>query len=154
MQMVEPPRGMYPSRLDDKGRAKMPAAFQQFFNALGEKKLFVTSLDRRIGQIYPIAVWRENEKFFDSYRDDPRSARNVAFNANDLGVETEMDNQGRILFPPEMRRELGLENQAIRLYAYRGRIEVLSEQVYEERKREASQAPADDVAKLDMAGLR
>ena len=130
--MVEPPRGMYPSRLDDKGRAKMPAAFQQFFAALREKKLFVTSLDRRIAQIYPMAVWRQNEKFFDSYRDDPRLARNVAFNAADLGAEAEMDAQGRILFSPELRRELGIENAPVRLFAYRGRIEVLSEKLYED----------------------
>lgn len=151
--MVEPPRGMYPARLDDKGRVKLPAAFQQFFAALREKKLFVTSLDRRIAQIYPMAAWRENEKFFDSYREDPRIARNVAFNAADLGAESEMDAQGRILFSPELRRELGIENQPVRLFAYKGRIEVLSEKLYEERKREAAQTAADDLVKLEAAGL-
>lgn len=151
--MVEPPRGMYPARLDDKGRVKLPAAFQQFFAALREKKLFVTSLDRRIAQIYPMAAWRENEKFFDSYREDPRIARNVAFNAADLGAESEMDAQGRILFSPELRRELGIENQPVKLFAYKGRIEVLSEKLYEERKREAAQTAADDLAKLEAAGL-
>jgi len=151
--MVEPPRGMYPARLDDKGRCKLPTSFQQFFAALREKKLFVTSLDRRIAQIYPMAVWRENEKFFDSYREDPKILRNVVFNAADLGAESEMDGQGRILFPPELRRELGIENQSVRLFAYRGRIEVLSEPIYEERKREAAQTAAEDVAKLEAAGL-
>jgi len=151
--MVEPPRGMYPARLDDKGRVKLPAAFQQFFAALREKKLFVTSLDRRIAQIYPMAAWRENEKFFDSYREDPRIARNVAFNAADLGAESEMDAQGRILFSPELRRELGIENQPVKLFAYKGRIEVLSEKLYEERKREAAQTAADDLVKLEAAGL-
>ena len=144
---------MYPGRLDDKGRVKMPAAFQQFFAALREKKLFVTSLDRRIAQIYPMAVWRLNEKFFDTYRDDPAIARKVAFNAADLGAESEMDGQGRILFPPELRRELEIENQPVRLFAYRGRIEVLSEKIYEERKREAAQTAAEDVTKLEAAGL-
>jgi len=151
--MVEPPRWMYPARLDDKGRVKLPAAFQQYFTALREKTLFVTSLDRRIAQIYPIAVWRENEKFFDTYREDPRVARNVAFNASDLGAETEMDGQGRILFSPELRRELGIENAPVRLFAYRGRLEVLSEKIYEERKQQASQTAADDLSKLEAAGL-
>ena len=153
LEMVEPPRGMYPARLDDKGRLKLPAGFQQFFAALREKKLFVTSLDRRIAQIYPMAVWRENEKFFDSYREDPRIARNVAFNAADLGSESEMDAQGRILFSPELRRELGIENQPVKLFAYKSRIEVLSEKLYDERKREAAQTAADDVSKLEAAGL-
>jgi MraZ protein len=151
--MVEAPRGMYPARLDDKGRLKLPVAFERFFGSLRENRLFVTSLDRRIAQIYPMHIWRENERFFDSYREDPKLARNFAFNAADLGAESEMDRQGRILFPPELRRELGIENQPVRLFAYRGRIEVLSEAVYEERKREAAQTTADDLAKLEAAGL-
>lgn len=151
--MVEPPRGMYPARLDDKGRIKLPVGFQQFFSALREKRLFVTSLDRRTAQIYTMAVWRQNEKFFETYRDDPRIVRNVAFNAADLGAESEMDAQGRILFPPELRRELGIENQPVRLFSYRNRIDVLSEAVYEERKKEAAQTAAEDLAKLEAAGL-
>jgi DNA-binding transcriptional regulator/RsmH inhibitor MraZ len=144
---------MYPGRLDEKGRVKMPVAFQQFFSALREKKLFVTSLDRRIAQIYPMPVWRENEKFFDNYRENPRIARNVAFNAADLGAETEMDSQGRVLFSPELRRELGIENAPVRLYAYRGRIEVLSEAIYEERKRQAAETAQADLETLEAAGL-
>jgi DNA-binding transcriptional regulator/RsmH inhibitor MraZ len=64
-----------------------------------------------------------------------------------------MDSQGRILFSPELRRELAIENQPVRLMAYRGRIEVLSEKIYEERKREAAQVASDDVALLEAAGL-
>lgn len=144
---------MYPARLDDKGRLKLPTAFQQFFAALREKRLFVTSLDRHTAQVYPMPAWRQNEKFFEGYREDPKIARNVAFNAADLGSEAEMDGQGRILFSPELRRELGIENQPVRLFAYRGRIEVLSEKVYEERKRQAAETAADDVSKLEAAGL-
>ena len=153
MAMVEPPRGMYPGRLDEKGRVKLPTAFQQYFMALREKTLFVTSLDRRIAQIYPMQVWRHNEKFFESYRDDPKVARNIAFNAADLGSETEMDGQGRILFSPELRRALGIENQPVHLFAYRGRIEVLSEAIYEERRKEAAANAAEDLSKLEAAGL-
>ena len=150
---VEPPRGMYPGRLDDKGRLKVPTGFQKYLETLREKTLYCTSLDRRIAQIYPIGVWRENEKLFETYREDPRAARNVAFNAADLGSESVMDGQGRILFSPELRRELGIENSTVKLYFYRGRIEVLSEKIYEERKREASQTPSEDLAKLEAAGL-
>lgn len=153
MPQVEPPRGMYPGRLDEKGRVKLPTAFQQFFMSLREKTLFVTSLDRRIAQIYPMHVWRHNEKFFESYRDDPKVARNIAFNAADLGSESEMDSQGRILFSPELRRALGIENQPVHLFAYRGRIEVLSEAIYEERRKEAAANAVEDLSKLEAAGL-
>jgi DNA-binding transcriptional regulator/RsmH inhibitor MraZ len=150
----EPPRGMYPSRLDDKGRAKMPAAFQQYISALPEKKLFVTSLDRRIAQIYPMDLWRQNEKFFQNYRENPGLAKKMWFNASDLGIEAEMDGQGRITFPPELRRELDLENGTIRLNAApNGRIDVFSEKIYEERKREAIATDPKDLETLESAGL-
>jgi MraZ protein len=151
--MVEPPRGMYPARLDDKGRLKLPADFQQFFAALREKKLFVTSLDECTAQVYPMAVWRQNEKFFETFRDDPRAARRLAFRVADLGGESEMDGQGRILFPPELRRKLGIENQPVRIHVFRGRINVMSEQVYEQQKQETGQLTEDDLAKLEIAGL-
>jgi DNA-binding transcriptional regulator/RsmH inhibitor MraZ len=80
-------------------------------------------------------------------------ARKLAFNAADLGAESEMDAQGRILFSPELRRELGIENQPVRLFAYRGRIEVLTEAIYEERKREASEMSPDELSTLEAAGL-
>ncbi len=144
---------MYPGRLDDKGRVKLPATFQQYFAALREKTLFVTSLDRRIAQIYPMAIWRDNEKVFESFRDNPRVAKSVAFNAADLGAETEMDGQGRILLSPELRRELGIENAPVRLFAYRGHIEIMSEKIYEARKAQAAELTEEDFGKLEAAGL-
>ncbi|MGH9719900.1 MAG: division/cell wall cluster transcriptional repressor MraZ [Bryobacteraceae bacterium] len=144
---------MYPARVDEKGRLKLPAGFKTYFESLAEKKLFVTSLDKRVGQIYPAAVWRVNQKFFESYRANPKAAKNVAFNANDLGGDSEMDKEGRILLPPEMRRQLGIENQAVKIFAHKGRIEIYSEAVYQERRRAATASAERDVEELEGAGL-
>ena len=144
---------MYPARVDDKGRLKLPVGFQEYFTGLAEKKLFVTSLDRRIGQIYPIANWREAKKFLYGQKENSQAARRIAFNAQDLGADSEMDNQGRVLLPPEMRRELGIENQGVRLFHYKGRIEILSETIYQERKREAAGSAEADLETLEGAGL-
>jgi len=151
--MMEAPRGMYPGRLDDKGRVKLPAVFQQYFDALREKTLFVTSLDRRIAQIYPIAVWRKNEEFFQEHPELAKQANSVAFNAADLGAETAMDGQGRVLFSPELRRELGLEGQGLHIYAHRGRIEILKDEIYEKRRKAAAELTEEDMANLEAAGL-
>jgi len=150
---VELPRGRYPGRLDDKGRLKLPAAFKEFFDSLPENKFFVTSLDRRIAQIYPIAVWRQNEKFFETYRDNPRKSRNTAFNANDLGADAEVDSQGRILFNTELRRELDLENQELHLIGRKGHVEVFTEALYQEQRQQAAKSATEDVEFLEQAGL-
>ena len=145
---------MYDCRLDDKGRLKLPAEFQHFLDSMPEKKLFVTSLDRRIAQIYPIAIWRENEKFFESYRENPQVAQDVAFNANDLGADAEMDSQGRVLVNTTLRSELDLQEQQLHAYAYRGHIRILTEAIYQERRQRASKAASDNVDLLERAGLK
>lgn len=144
---------MYPARLDEKGRLKLPVSFQQFFLALREKQLFVTSLDRRTGSIYPLEVWRETEKSLASKPELAKAAKNIAFTAADLGSLAEMDSQGRILFSPELRRELGIENAPVRIHFTKGRFEVLSDAVYEERKRKAAESAEADIEAAEAAGL-
>jgi DNA-binding transcriptional regulator/RsmH inhibitor MraZ len=72
-------------------------------------------------------AWRENEKFFEGYRDNPQVAHDVAFNANDLGADADMDSQGRVLFNTTLRKELDLQNQELHIYAYRGQADAAFE---------------------------
>jgi MraZ protein len=151
---LAPPRGIYPARVDDRGRLKLPVPFQQYLNGLPEKKLFATSMDRRTARIYPVFLWRETENKLRSARGgESGPARRVIFTANELGADTEMDNQGRVLLSPELRRELGMENQGVRILAEAGRIDVMTEATFEERQREARESPQADVSALEMAGL-
>lgn len=145
---VELPEGMYPARLDDKGRLKLPVRFQQYFASLLEKRLFVTSVDRATALVYPMQRWRELKAALDGPEVDPQAACNVAFTAAELGSEAEMDGQGRILFSPELRRELGIENHPVRLWAHGGHVSVLSEKTFEEQRQETKKAPREDLAKV------
>lgn len=151
---VEIPRGRYAGRLDDKGRLKLPVDFVQFFKALPETKMFLTSLDRRIATLYPIAEWRANEKFFYNFRANPAAVKRTMFNAQDLGAILDMDAQGRITVHPDLRRELGMEGQELHLMAERGHVQILTEPIYQELKREATEQPAKDLEILEMEGLR
>jgi DNA-binding transcriptional regulator/RsmH inhibitor MraZ len=151
---IEHPDGMYPSRMDDRGRVKLPVVLKEYLEKFEDKRLFVTSLDRRIAQVYPIVLWKQTKKFLENYSDEPEVAENLAFNAADLGAETEMDSQARVLFSPEVRREIGLEDQPVHLYVFGGHIEVLSPAVYEERKSAAKVSPVSDLAKARRAGMK
>jgi MraZ protein len=152
--MAEPPRGIYPARVDEKGRLKLPAVFQQYLTDLGEKRVFVTSLDVRIARIYPISVWKENEILFDTTTDDPEAAEDVKFIANDLGADSEIDGQGRVLVPQELRQMLSLENQPVWIECQKGRMNVYGKEVYEDRKRRAYENAADKLRTLEKKGLK
>lgn len=145
---------MYPGRLDEKGRLKVPSALQKYFESLPEKKLFVTSLDRRTAAIYPIAAWRATEEFFDNYHEDPQAGEAIFFIANQLGSEVEMDAAGRILFNSDLRKVVKLEGNELHLYAYRGHIEVLTDEIYKEREQGSTVNAVTALNTLRKAGLR
>jgi MraZ protein len=150
---IEPPRGMSPARLDERGRMKLPVPLKEYLDKFREKRLYVTSLDRTTGRLYPLLIWRETEKFLDGLTDDPGLAERLTFNAADLGEEVEMDSQGRIVIPAALRKTLGIEDQTVRLRVFRGYIEILSERMYEERLAASAVSAADDVAKATQLGM-
>lgn len=151
---LEPPRGTYPARVDDKGRLKLPANFQAYLASLPEQKVFVTSLDKVTARIYPIAVWRANESLLENYTKNPKAAVRVLRVANHLGSDCEMYGQGRILLSPELRRALGLENQPVRLGFLRGAIDVFSEAEYERSMLEAGEGLQANLDELQFAGMK
>jgi DNA-binding transcriptional regulator/RsmH inhibitor MraZ len=63
-----------------------------------------------------------------------------------------MDGQGRILFSPELRRELGIEGASVKMVCKRGRFDVMSEAVYEEY-RQASTVTTGERNKAEAARL-
>jgi MraZ protein len=152
----EIPLGMYAARVDDKGRIKLPVDFQQYFADLGEKKFFLTSLDGRIGSIYTLGTWRHNLRVMADYTEDAETAEDIGFLADDLGGQAEMDSQGRLLVPAEMRRALGMENQAVRLRAAGERVDILSDKEYAERRARAfdKETNAAKLARLKKRGLK
>ena len=151
--VVEMPRSMARARIDDKGRIKLAADYLHFFDALPERKVFVTSTDRRIAEIYPIASWRKMEDFHAKNEKLP-SVRRAAFNAARFGAECEVDSQGRVSVNSELRRELGLDGQELHVYPYnRNRIRILTAAAYEASTLDAETAdPNQDEDELLAAG--
>jgi len=152
--MVDAPRGTLSARVDEKGRLKLPAALVQYLEAIGERKVFVTTLNISTALIYPLSVWRETEKLLQQPGDDADTRGDIAFVANHYGEDAEVDAQGRVLIPTTLRRELDLEKDDVHLVVYRQRIEVFGSRVYEQRLARAKTNLAEKVADLEKKGLR
>ena len=151
---VEAPRGTLSARVDDKGRLKLPAAITQYLEAVGERKVFVTSLNISTALIYPVSVWKETEKMLGQASEDAEAQADVAIVANHYGENAEIDGQGRILLPTTLRRDLDLEKDDVHLLCYKGRIEVFGSKVYEQRLNKAKVGLAEKLAALEKKGLR
>ena len=151
---VDPPRGTLSGRVDEKGRLKLPAAVVQYLESLGERKVFITTLNVSTALIYPISVWRDTENMLQESGDDADLRADVAFVANHYGEDAEVDGQGRVLMPTTLRRELELEKDDVHLLCYKQRIEVFGSKVYEERLTKARTDLTEKVSALAKKGVR
>lgn len=152
---VEPPRGFFSAHVDEKGRLKLPVDVQTFLGGFGDDKLFVTSIDDRTARIYPISVWRVNEKVLESLAtEDPDAADALAFVANDYGAEAKLDPQGRVTLPTDLRRALSIENQEVRLDCTQSAINIYSKAEYEARKRQSRDKLADKLKVAKLKGFK
>jgi MraZ protein len=159
MPVVPPPLGIYPARVDEKGRLKLPADFQEYLKAVfageaSERRVFITSLDLRTVRIYPLSLWKYNESLLEQETEDPDAAADIAFLAKDLGGSSELDAQGRVLVPVELRQLLKLESQPVYLDCYKGRISVLTEDLYKEKQGKARENVLEKLKSLEKKGLR
>jgi MraZ protein len=152
--LVEPPRGTLSGRVDEKGRLKLPAAMAQYLEAIGERKVFVTTLNLQTALIYPISIWRETEKMLQQAGEDADVRADVAFVANHYGEDVEMDAQGRVLMPTTLRRDLELEKDDVSLVFFKQRIEVFGSRMYAERLAQAKTNLAEKVGALEKKGMR
>jgi DNA-binding transcriptional regulator/RsmH inhibitor MraZ len=147
------PRGVFRAAVDDKGRLKLPASIVQYLEALRERKVFITTLDEAEARIYPLSVWRETEKMLQAPGPDSDERNDVALIAANYGLDVEMDAQGRVTLPTELRKILGLEGDEARLHCFQGRINVLGSAEYERRLAAAKNGLADKLKNLQRKGL-
>jgi MraZ protein len=100
--------GRYSHTLDTKGRIAVPARFRQ---ALADGLVVTRGIDRCLA-LYPMATWSPLAEKVSALSEadlDARAFRRLVFaEAADL----ELDGQGRILLPPELRRYAGIEREA------------------------------------------
>lgn len=152
--VVEPPRGFHQARVDEKGRCKLPAEVQRYFAGQNIKKVFITTLDLLTARLYPIPVWEQNEKLFEAPGDQAGDAEKVYFVARHFGADSDVDAQGRVLIPQELRRELGLENQPVWLGYDKGAVEIYGEAMYQQKLAQARADIAAAVGAMKKKGLK
>ncbi len=147
----EHPRGNFSVKVDDKGRLKLPPPFLKYLAGLEEKVVFVTTTDEETARIYPRSKWKEAEKWLTAEERDPVAVERMWFLAYHWGQDSEVDEQGRILLPTELRRELNLTKEPVWICPQRtGRFDVLTKAMYEEKLKAARayKAPDNDMAKM------
>jgi MraZ protein len=125
-------RGGQQTRVDEKGRLKIPASFKREIDERFDARFYITSLDGRIAKLYPLQVWEEIEAKLEKKPDLDPAKELFLERTNYYGQEVEMDAQGRVLLPALLRdsAELKAEVMVVGTQRY---LEVQNKEAYSKR---------------------
>ena len=105
-------RGNIPTRIDEKGRLKVPADHKKVVDSkYSGTTFYVTSRDGQNAEIYPMEEWEAIEQKLASLPiSNPRVKRFLDV-TNYYGQVVEMDGQGRVLLPALLREKANLKGE-------------------------------------------
>ena len=105
--------GSCPAKIDEKSRLRLPARFRRDLPETIDNSYYVTSDDGKCAQIFPVPVWeRIAQKFQEAPRMDPAKLKLQRITSY-YGMLSEMDPQGRVLIPPELREDAMLSGDVV-----------------------------------------
>jgi MraZ protein len=144
-------RGNHPTRVDEKGRLKVPAEYKRVIDEKYAQKFYITSQDGVVAQVYPFEEWERIEQKLAALSTYNPAKKKFLTRTNYYGQVVEMDGQGRLLIPQILRESAQI----------RGEVAVLGNLTYlEVRNMEAldkeikEQAFTDeDIKTLDELGI-
>ena len=96
-------RGNHPTRVDEKGRLKVPAEFKRVIDEKYAQRFYITSLDGKVAQLYPFEEWERIEQKLASLSTFNPTKKKFLNRVNYYGQVVEMDGQGRLLIPQILR---------------------------------------------------
>ena len=99
-------RGNHPTRVDEKGRLKVPAEFKRVIDEKYGQQFYITSLDGKVAQVYPFEEWERIEQKLAALSNFNPTKKKFLDRTNYYGQQVEMDGQGRLLLP-QLLRESG-----------------------------------------------
>src|ERR1700689_1609662 len=143
-------RGNHPTRVDEKGRLKVPAEFKRVIDEKYAQKFYITSLDGVVAQVYPFEEWERIEQKLASLSTFNPTKKKFLNRTNYYGQVVEMDGQGRLLVPQTLRESAQIRGEV----AVLGMLTHLEVRNLEAFRKEVKEPFTDeDTRTLDELGI-
>jgi len=97
-------RGNHQTRVDDKFRLKLPAEFKRRVDEVYGPVFYITSVDGKRAQLYPMKEWEAIEAKIVQLEPTDTEREDFLNVTSYYGQTVEMDSQGRLLLPPVIRQ--------------------------------------------------
>jgi len=144
-------RGNHPTRVDEKGRLKVPAEFKRVIDEKYSQQFYITSLDGKVAQIYPFEEWERIEQKLASLSTFNPTKKKFLSRVNYWGQQVEMDGQGRLLIPQLLRESAAIKGE-VAVLGNLTYLEVRNAETFR-KEIEAEQFTSDDEKTLDELGI-
>ena len=150
-------RGNHPTRVDEKGRLKLPADFKAELQGGPEQRqlFYITSKDGKRAEIWPLKAWEEVEAKLAKIPNMNPAKQKFLDVTSYYGQMAEMDNQGRLLIPQLLRESAkvgGKEAADVVVFGKQDYLEVANREMFEAELK-AAPLSMDDQAALAGLGL-
>jgi transcriptional regulator MraZ len=144
-------RGNHPTRVDEKGRLKVPAEFKRLIDEKYGTQFYITSLDGKVAQVYPFEEWQRIEQKLAQLSNFNPTKKKFLNRTNYYGQLVEIDGQGRVLIPALLRETAKIQGEV----AVVGNLTYLEVQSIEAYKKDIEENPftQDDEKTLDELGI-
>ncbi len=143
-------RGTHLTRLDEKGRLKVPAEFKRLIDENYSAQFYITSWDGKSAKVYPLQEWEEIERKLSTVSNFNKSKQRLLKRTSYYGQSVEMDGQGRLLLPSILRESAELKGEV----AVSGRVKFLEVQNAEALRKEVLEPlTSEDEQELDRLGI-
>jgi MraZ protein len=143
-------RGNHPTRVDDKGRLKVPAEFKRVLDEKYGAQFYITSWDGKVAQVYPFEEWERIEQKLAGLSNFNPAKKKLLTRTNYYGQVVEMDGQGRLLVPSLLRESANIKGEV----AVMGNLTHLEVRNMEALRTELEEPfTAEDEKTLDELGI-
>ena len=144
-------RGNHPTRVDEKGRLKVPAEFKRLIDEKYGQQFYITSLDGKVAQVYPFEECERIEQKLAGLSNFNPTKKKFLARTNYYGQVVELDNQGRLLVPALLRESAQIQGD-VAVVGNLTYLLVQNKEQYEKEIRE-DQFTAEDEKTLDELGI-
>jgi MraZ protein len=145
-------RGNNPTRVDDKGRLKVPAEFKRLIDEKYNLQFFITSRNGEEAEIYPMPEWEKFEEKLAKISNFNQAKQKLMEQINFYGQTAELDGQGRVLLPQILREKAGLVAGDVTVIGMGSYLLVKNKAAYESHV-EANKLTVEDEKELESLGL-
>lgn len=137
-------RGSETTRVDDKGRLKIPSIFRGRIQDRSGADVFVTSVKGDSVLIYPIEVWSAMEERIVLAPSQNPALKRFMDRVSYFGQPGEIDPQGRVLIPQQLRQRASILGE-VRVLGRINYLEVWNEERFADKLAREPWTDADEL---------